>query len=91
MTIEEDQALSSPEYWDGRYAGGGGHEWFRSFDDLEPFLRPNLFETFASSGEPLILHLGSGDSVWRSLSIPLFLSLSFSLCVYVCLAKDFPD
>lgn len=63
MTIEEDQALSSPEYWDGRYAGGGGgHEWFRSFDDLEPFLRPNLFETFAPSGEPLILHLGSGDS-----------------------------
>lgn len=63
MTIEEDRALSSPDYWDGRYAGGDGHEWFRSYDDLEPFLRPSLFEAFAPSSEPVVLHLGSGDSV----------------------------
>ncbi|ROW08705.1 hypothetical protein VPNG_06375 [Cytospora leucostoma] len=63
MTIEEDRALSNPDYWDGRYAGGDGHEWFRSYDDLEPFLRPSLFEAFGPASEPLVLHLGSGDSI----------------------------
>lgn len=72
MTKEEDQALSRPDFWDKRYAQGDGeqptHEWFRSYKDLEPFLRSNLFEGkgFTPSDNPLILHLGSGDSVCLS-------------------------
>lgn len=77
MTKEEDQALARPDYWDGRYAQGDGeaptHEWFRSFQELESFFRPNLFDIagFTPRDNPLILHLGSGDSV----SIP-FLSVN---------------
>ncbi|KAF4991635.1 hypothetical protein FDECE_13983 [Fusarium decemcellulare] len=69
MTIEEDQQLGRSEYWDGRYATSGGdeptHEWFRSFADLEPYFRKNLFETpgRTAADNPRILHLGSGDSV----------------------------
>ncbi|KAF7544346.1 hypothetical protein G7Z17_g10026 [Cylindrodendrum hubeiense] len=69
MTVEEDKALGRPDYWDSRYAKSDGddptHEWFRSFADLEPFFHKNLFETQGVKAEdaPLILHLGSGDSV----------------------------
>ncbi|KAM5356709.1 hypothetical protein ACJ41O_003355 [Fusarium nematophilum] len=69
MTVEEDQQLGRPEYWDGRYATSSSdtptHEWFRSFDDLEPYFRRNLFEQpgRTAADNPRILHLGSGDSV----------------------------
>lgn len=69
MTAEEDQALGRPDYWDKRYSTSDGeapmHEWFRSFSELEPFFRNNLFGLQGSRAEdnPLILHLGSGDSV----------------------------
>ncbi|RSL99066.1 hypothetical protein BHE90_005198 [Fusarium euwallaceae] len=69
MTVENDQALSHSEYWDERYSKSDGaaptHEWFRSSDDLEQFFQKNLFEAdgLKPSDNPLILHLGSGDSV----------------------------
>jgi hypothetical protein len=69
MTAENDQALSHAEYWDERYSKSDGtaptHEWFRSFDDLEQFFQKNFFQIdgLKSSDNPLILHLGSGDSV----------------------------
>ncbi|KAH7175934.1 S-adenosyl-L-methionine-dependent methyltransferase [Dactylonectria macrodidyma] len=69
MTAENDQALSHSEYWDERYSKSDGatptHEWFRSFADLEPFFQKNLLgaDGHKSSDNPLILHLGSGDSV----------------------------
>ncbi|KAI9152132.1 EEF1A lysine methyltransferase 4 [Paramyrothecium foliicola] len=65
---EEDKQLSYAEYWDGRYLESKGdapvHEWFRSFADLRTFFVRNLFETdgFKPEDNPVILHLGSGDS-----------------------------
>lgn len=64
-----DEALSKPEYWDEHYAKSDGqaptHEWFRSFADLEEFFQISLFEApgFTAPDNPVILHLGSGDSV----------------------------
>lgn len=68
MTVDEDRALSRADYWNGRYADGRGHEWFRTFKELESFFDTNLVGTkqFAPQADPLILHLGSGDSVRRS-------------------------
>lgn len=65
MTLDEDRALSRPDYWDGRYAHGDGHEWFRTYEDLEAFFQAHLFdnEPVSPKADPLILHLGSGDSV----------------------------
>jgi hypothetical protein len=66
MTVrEEDRALASPEYWDGRYAENDGHEWFRTFADLRPFFERNLFAAngFLPQDDPYIVHFGSGDSV----------------------------
>ncbi len=71
---ENDETQSHPEYWDERYSKAVGesptHELFRSYSDLEEFFQKLLLE---SSGRrpvdnPLIVHLGSGDSV-RVLSI----------------------
>ncbi|KAH6627217.1 hypothetical protein B0J18DRAFT_426811 [Chaetomium sp. MPI-SDFR-AT-0129] len=70
-----DVALGRPEYWDEHYSKSDGeqptHEWFRSFEDLEDFFHQNLFTApgLTAADDPLILHLGSGDSV-----IPLELS-----------------
>lgn len=68
MALEEDRALSSSEYWDSRYSSSGDgqlHEWFRSFENLEPFFQDNFFNVQGMTAEddPLVLHLGSGDSV----------------------------
>ncbi|KAL7783850.1 hypothetical protein V8C37DRAFT_396741 [Trichoderma ceciliae] len=76
MPTEDDQALGYPSYWDGRYSKSDGeaptHEWFRSFSDLEPFFQNNLFglQSLKAEDNPLILHLGSGDSVCRRQSQP---------------------
>src|ERR1700754_3318942 len=63
----ELKRIAHPEYWDERYASVGPgeqvHEWFRSFDDLKPFLDRHLFQVRAAQTAPRILHLGSGDSV----------------------------
>nr|OQO23669.1 hypothetical protein B0A51_08497 [Rachicladosporium sp. CCFEE 5018]OQO28375.1 hypothetical protein B0A51_04867 [Rachicladosporium sp. CCFEE 5018]OQO28560.1 hypothetical protein B0A51_05606 [Rachicladosporium sp. CCFEE 5018] len=63
---EEGRALATPEYWNSRYEKSASdqptHEWFRSFEALEPFLRPNLYNAFPPQTNPHILHLGSGDS-----------------------------
>ena len=56
---EELQKLGSPVYWDDIYRSGGSHEWFKSFSQLEPFLRKKLTPTDLN---PLLLHLGCGDS-----------------------------
>lgn len=69
MTIKEDQQLSNSEYWDSRYVNSNGddptHEWFRSFEHLQPFLGKNLLEQPGRTAQdnPKVLHLGSGDSV----------------------------
>ncbi|KAF2087702.1 S-adenosyl-L-methionine-dependent methyltransferase [Saccharata proteae CBS 121410] len=63
---QEAEALATPEYWDKRYVKSDGehptHEWFRSYEALEPFLATHLFEPRAPATNPRILHLGSGDS-----------------------------
>ncbi|KAK0610888.1 S-adenosyl-L-methionine-dependent methyltransferase [Immersiella caudata] len=67
MTAANDR-LSHASYWDEYYSQSDGsaptHEWYRSFSTLEPFFAANLFEAsgFAPADDPLILHLGSGDS-----------------------------
>lgn len=68
MSEAETRLLTDPEYWDDRYAEKAGpdqqvHEWFRSFNDLEPFLDRHLFRVRGPETAPMILHLGSGDSV----------------------------
>lgn len=66
---ENDRQLSHSEYWDSRYVVSDGenptHEWFRSFQTLQPFFQKNLFDVRdpATGADPYILHLGSGDSV----------------------------
>lgn len=76
MASDENQALSRSEFWDERYAKSDGeaptHEWFRSFSDLQPFFEKNLFATpgVTARDDPLILHLGSGDSVCFFYSLP---------------------
>ena len=69
-----DQVLSHASFWDERYSQSDGgsaptHEWFRSFSDLEPFFQSNLFGVpgLTPPDDPLVLHLGSGDSVRRLL------------------------
>ncbi|KAK3298654.1 S-adenosyl-L-methionine-dependent methyltransferase [Chaetomium fimeti] len=64
-----EEALTKPEYWDEHYTKSDGqaptHEWFRSFADLEEFFQTSLFEAPGRTvaDDPVILHLGSGDSV----------------------------
>ena len=80
---ENDEALSHPEYWDERYSKADGeaptHEWFRSFGDLEEFFQKVLFQSAGRTPDdkPLILHLGSGDSVCDILVPLLVLSRTF--------------
>lgn len=68
---EEAQALGHAEFWDERYAKADSdkptHEWFRAFDELEPFFKKHLFDKERDEGKNAkILHLGSGDSVGSS-------------------------
>ena len=67
MSDEDLERLAHPEFWDERYSVAETdkptHEWFRTFDELLPFLEPNLFEARPAATNPKILHLGSGDSV----------------------------
>lgn len=64
---DETKRLAHSEYWNDRYAEVGSdkqvHEWFRSFNDLEPFFDRHLFPVRGPETVPRILHLGSGDSV----------------------------
>lgn len=63
---EELAELSEPGYWDTRYdetpPGKQLHEWFRSFADIEEFLKISLLHAYPAESNPRILHLGSGDS-----------------------------
>ncbi|KAL8719304.1 MAG: hypothetical protein Q9225_003668 [Loekoesia sp. 1 TL-2023] len=66
MSDAESKRLAHAEYWNHRYAEVGSdkqvHEWFRSFNDLEPFLDRHLFQIRGPETAPKIIHLGSGDS-----------------------------
>lgn len=75
---DENRALAYEDFWNKRYATSDGehptHEWFRSYDDLLPFLEQQLFEPFKPTDNPKILHLGAGDSVsMKELSNDFFL------------------
>ena len=69
MAGESDEVLNKPEYWDQHYSNTEGdlptHEWYRTSEDLANFFQENLFdaEGITAQDDPLILHLGSGDSV----------------------------
>ena len=70
---KEAKALGHPEYWDERYSRSDGeqptHEWFKTYDDLQPFLEKHLFGFRNPQAHPRILHLGAGDSVRIGLPI----------------------
>lgn len=75
MPLTDSTVFAKAEYWDEYYTKSGHgeeplHEWLRSFAQLEEFLRPALFDIPSLSGQdnPLILHLGSGDSVRKSIN-----------------------
>jgi bisphosphoglycerate-dependent phosphoglycerate mutase len=62
------QRLTAVQFWDERYAKVDDdkptHEWFRTFDELEPFFQKHLFKDIQGERKDArILHLGSGDSV----------------------------
>jgi hypothetical protein len=69
--LSEAEELSFASFWDKRYDIAGEdlsndqptHEWFRGFDSLKPWLAKHLFTPHPAERNPLILHLGSGDSV----------------------------
>jgi hypothetical protein len=68
MSLKEAQALTYSEFWDDRYTKAVGtkptHEWFRTFDALEPFFNRHFFDRAEAKGkDQRVLHLGSGDSV----------------------------
>ena len=73
MSDAETKRLALAEYWDERYGTVGPdqqvHEWFRSFQDLEPFFSRRLFQVRGPETAPRVVHLGSGDSVRLSYSI----------------------
>ncbi|KAK3377013.1 S-adenosyl-L-methionine-dependent methyltransferase [Lasiosphaeria ovina] len=64
----DGQVMSQASYWDQRYSKSDGsaptHEWSLTFSALEAFFDANLFGApgLGPSDDPLILHLGSGDS-----------------------------
>lgn len=57
-------ALSRVEYWNTRYISEkddlSEYEWFRTFDNLQPFFESNLPP---ASDEVRLIHLGCGLSV----------------------------
>ncbi|KAK0278437.1 hypothetical protein LTR35_009176 [Friedmanniomyces endolithicus] len=63
---KEAAELAMPAYWDERYSQSDGvqptHEWFKSYDQLQPFLKNHLFNVRIPQDQPTILHLGAGDS-----------------------------
>jgi len=65
--VKSEQELAFPSFWDARYRDHNGdepsHEWFKSFDSLQPFFNKHLLESKGPDTNPRILHLGSGDSV----------------------------
>ncbi|UKZ78467.1 hypothetical protein TrVFT333_006207 [Trichoderma virens FT-333] len=69
MAFNEEQALAYSSYWDNGYSKSDGekptHEWYRSFSELKTFFQDNLFsqQSLKAEDNPMILHLGSGDSV----------------------------
>ncbi|KAF2102820.1 S-adenosyl-L-methionine-dependent methyltransferase [Rhizodiscina lignyota] len=60
--------LAFASYWDKRYETGDHlddqptHEWFRGFDSLKPWLSKHLFDARPAERDPVIIHLGCGDS-----------------------------
>jgi hypothetical protein len=60
-------AQGHASFWNERYAKTEDdkptHEWFRDFEELQPFFAKHLLETRKPESKPKILHLGSGDSV----------------------------
>jgi hypothetical protein len=94
-STEEAQALGHSEFWDERYAKAEGnkptHEWFRAFDDLEPFFKKHLFDKTKDEGKDgKILHLGSGDSV--GFPITKVKNTNFNTYAMIaCSASLYPD
>jgi hypothetical protein len=75
--LGESEELSSASFWDARYAAADSandqptHEWLHNFDSLKPWLSKHLFSRYPAEVNPVILHLGCGDSVWAHVSIIL--------------------
>jgi hypothetical protein len=82
---KELEELAHPEYWDKRYTseqktGPDGtqqtlesYEWFRTFENLRPFLTKHLP---APSMGCHVLHLGCGNSVTPNIFLEFLLSLT---------------
>jgi hypothetical protein len=66
--LSEAEELSHASFWDKRYDASNEqpeptHEWFRGFESLKPWLQKHLFTPYPAEKNPIVLHLGSGDSV----------------------------
>ncbi|KAL8688062.1 MAG: hypothetical protein Q9218_005931 [Villophora microphyllina] len=86
--------LGFPEYWDKRYGdlSEGGHEWFRTFEKLHPFLERQLPDPRIGAR---IIHLGCGDSTLPADLLNLNhtnqLSVDFSEVVIEQMRSKHPD
>lgn len=60
MSAQKQDELSHPQYWNERYTNQDGHEWFKDYSSLAPFLDKYLHSN--TEKDSRILHLGSGDS-----------------------------
>lgn len=61
--VEEE--YDSREYWEKRYQSSAGyHNWYYSFDELQPFFSRILGENFLLEGASVgsVLEIGCGDS-----------------------------
>lgn len=65
--VIEARKLRHSSYWDCEYSlcaiDSSSHEWFRSFEDLWPWMAKYIINRLPSEADPQILHLGCGDSV----------------------------
>lgn len=96
---DENALLAHASFWDERYqkqsddTGKPTHEWFRTFEDLEPFFERNLFQRYdvRSDGgkkQPRILHLGAGDSVCPLPTSLPYISLGSRQCWVSMIIRD---
>jgi hypothetical protein len=72
MTSPKDEIVQA-QFWDSKYVNSNGdeptHEWFGA-SSVQKLFQQNLFDVpgLKPENDPLILHLGSGDSVSHTYS-----------------------
>lgn len=65
--IIEAGKLGSSSYWNSEYSicaiEASSHEWFRTFEEIWPWMAKYIINRLPPELNPRLLHLGCGDSV----------------------------